>query len=204
MNRPISSRINLAIVMTDTLRRLGLEYLLRSVADKCLIDSYDSFDIFLASDVDRYHIAFMEDSIAMLHSDFFRGRKIRLVPIYTNPIDPNAYDESLSGVCTFSDRTEIRTALLNSIKKRNLESALSASKDLSQRELEVLKEVAIGKTNKEIADSLDISMNTVMTHRKNITSKLGIKTVSGLTFYALMNGILSAGDVKQAVERDMN
>ena len=51
-------------------------------------------------------------------------------------------------------------------------------------------------TNKEIADKLNISLNTVLSHRKNITTKLGIKTVSGLTFYAIMNGIISGDDIE--------
>ena len=53
-----------------------------------------------------------------------------------------------------------------------------------------------GSTNKEIADKLNISLNTVLSHRKNITTKLGIKTVSGLTFYAIMNGIISGDDIE--------
>ena len=63
------------------------------------------------------------------------------------------------------------------------------SKDLSSRETDVLQLIVKGITNKEIADKLNISLNTVLTHRKNITAKLGIKTVSGLTFYAIMNGL---------------
>ncbi|MGM9756282.1 MAG: response regulator transcription factor, partial [Parabacteroides sp.] len=68
---------------------------------------------------------------------------------------------------------------------------LEGNKELSSREIDVLQLVAKGITNKEIADKLNISLNTVLTHRKNITTKLGIKTVSGLTFYAIMNGLLS-------------
>ena len=66
------------------------------------------------------------------------------------------------------------------------------TKKLTPRELEVLKLIVEGKLNKEIADRLHISFQTVLTHRKNITSKLGIKTVSGLTFYAIMNGLVKA------------
>ena len=62
---------------------------------------------------------------------------------------------------------------------------------LSQREVEVLRLIASGHINKEIADKLAISLNTVLTHRKNITAKLGIKSVSGLTFYAMMNGLVT-------------
>jgi DNA-binding CsgD family transcriptional regulator len=67
---------------------------------------------------------------------------------------------------------------------------------ISQRELEVLKLVALGLLNKEIADKLNISLNTVLSHRKNITSKLGIKTVSGLAFYCLSHGYLSSNAIE--------
>ncbi|HOK98296.1 MAG TPA: response regulator transcription factor [Bacteroidales bacterium] len=63
---------------------------------------------------------------------------------------------------------------------------------LSERETEVLLHLASGKTNKEIADILNISINTVITHRKNISQKTGIKTVSGLTIYAIAQGLIKA------------
>jgi DNA-binding NarL/FixJ family response regulator len=68
---------------------------------------------------------------------------------------------------------------------------------LSEREKTILKQVVIGLTNQEIADKLFLSIHTVTTHRKNITRKLGIKTVSGLTVYALMNNIVDLNDIKQ-------
>ena len=67
---------------------------------------------------------------------------------------------------------------------------------LSQREIDVLKLIAIGHINKEIAAILSISINTVLTHRKNIISKLGIKSASGLGIYAIMNGYISKSDIK--------
>ena len=67
---------------------------------------------------------------------------------------------------------------------------------LSDREQDILKTVALGYSNKEIADELHISINTVITHRKNITEKLGIKTIAGLTVYAMLNGIITPEEVK--------
>ena len=66
---------------------------------------------------------------------------------------------------------------------------------MTMREIEVLSLVARGFINKEIADKLHISLTTVITHRKNITEKLGIKTVSGLTIYAVMRGYVEADSI---------
>jgi DNA-binding CsgD family transcriptional regulator len=63
--------------------------------------------------------------------------------------------------------------------------------ELTQRETEVLKLVARGSSNKEIADELSISLHTVISHRKNICRKLEIKTIPGLTLYALINNLIS-------------
>ena len=62
---------------------------------------------------------------------------------------------------------------------------------LTNREEEILRLIVRGYLNKEIAEKLHISHNTVLTHRKNIISKTGIKTVSGLTFYAIRRGLIS-------------
>ena len=64
--------------------------------------------------------------------------------------------------------------------------------ELSAREIEVLVLITKGLINKEIADKLNISLTTVITHRKNIVEKLGIKSVSGLTIYAVMHGYIDA------------
>ena len=74
-------------------------------------------------------------------------------------------------------------------------NSYSDSHDLSERERDVLILVAKGLANKEIAEQLNISIHTVMSHRKNITHKTGIKSVAGLTVYALLNNLLDQNDV---------
>ncbi len=68
--------------------------------------------------------------------------------------------------------------------------------ELTLREQEVLAELARGLSNKEVADRLHISTHTVISHRKNIMRKTGFKTVQGLTFYALHNGLISQDDFR--------
>jgi DNA-binding NarL/FixJ family response regulator len=59
----------------------------------------------------------------------------------------------------------------------------------------VLQLLTKGLINKEIADRLCVSLPTVVTHRKNITGKLGIKSVSALTVYALTHGLIKVEDI---------
>ena len=61
---------------------------------------------------------------------------------------------------------------------------------LTGREQTILLELAQGKSNKDVAQALDISVRTVETHRKNIKRKLGISSTAGLTRYALEHGVL--------------
>ena len=74
--------------------------------------------------------------------------------------------------------------------------AASGGMELTAREQEVLATLARGLSNKEIADRLCISTHTVISHRKNIMHKTGFKTAQGLTFYALLNGLISQDDFR--------
>jgi DNA-binding CsgD family transcriptional regulator len=81
--------------------------------------------------------------------------------------------------------------LQTAISSERSQQGESATHQLSDREIEVLRLIVQGHLNKEIAEQLNISLNTVLTHRKNIIAKTGIRTVSGLTFYSLRNGLVS-------------
>ena len=97
---------------------------------------------------------------------------------------------------------EINDTRSKIISKMNEFSQCDTSKksddvELSKREIDVLVAVAKGMMNKEIADQMNISIHTVISHRKNITRKTGIKSVSGLTVYALLNNLI---DEKELIE----
>lgn len=70
------------------------------------------------------------------------------------------------------------------------------STDLSEREKEVICHVVRGLSNKEIAERMFISANTVMTHRRNIARKTQIHSPAGLTIYAIVNGLINLEEVK--------
>ena len=67
---------------------------------------------------------------------------------------------------------------------------------LSQREKEIIINIAKGYSSKETADKLNISIHTVATHRRNISAKLQIHTEAGLTIYAIANGLVAMDELK--------
>ncbi|MBE6303717.1 MAG: response regulator transcription factor [Bacteroidales bacterium] len=86
---------------------------------------------------------------------------------------------------------------------QKLHNAIKESKEnkselyeLSTRERDILVAVAKGKTNKEIADEFNISIYTVISHRRNISRKLGISSISGLTVYAIMNKLIDISSIQ--------
>ncbi|MFP4367302.1 MAG: response regulator transcription factor [bacterium] len=92
-------------------------------------------------------------------------------------------------------RIKIRNKL-NSLVNRISETKQHLPDDtLSNREKDVVKLLAKGMSNKEISDQLYISPHTVITHRKNITRKLNIKSVAGLIVYAIINDIVSVEEL---------
>lgn len=83
---------------------------------------------------------------------------------------------------------------LKSAVEENAQNPKSDLNELSARERDILTAVAKGLTNKEIADEFNISIYTVISHRRNISQKLGINSIPGLTVYAIMNKLIDISD----------
>lgn len=96
---------------------------------------------------------------------------------------------------TIFDTTEQVLSKLQKAGNNNELKVTLNDDNLTDRELDVLTKLVHGFSNKEIADSLNISIHTVVTHRKNITTKTGIRSQSGLTIYAISKRIISIEDV---------
>ena len=103
----------------------------------------------------------------------------------------------LSGITSL--QSDIRKHILleeTALEGRSNKEVSSDDDTLSPREKEILVCVAKGMLNKEIADANNISIHTVITHRKNISRKTGIKTVAGLTVYALLNNLIDINTIE--------
>lgn len=95
-----------------------------------------------------------------------------------------------------SNVDNIREKIDDVLRNNNqLEDHDESKEILTNREIEVLKQIAKGFSNKDIADALFLSVHTVISHRKNIIAKLGIKSISGLTVYAILNNYVAASEI---------
>ncbi len=111
------------------------------------------------------------------------------------PLDEDQ-QRQYDGVIGLMDTTPAIIKKVRAALEDRSEAPRSEGEELSQREKEILICVAKGMLNKEIADQYNISIYTVITHRKNITRKTGIKTVAGLTVYALLNNLIDMNSVE--------
>jgi DNA-binding NarL/FixJ family response regulator len=116
---------------------------------------------------------------------------IALMTTYLDPTILKPYD----GIIEINDSKLKVINKMSQIVKCNDKQEKNDDVELSKREIDVLVAVAKGMMNKEIADQMNISIHTVISHRKNITRKTGIKSVSGLTVYALLNNLIDETEV---------
>lgn len=117
------------------------------------------------------------------------GINVPVIALITNAMDASlisAYD----GAIYLTDKSDEIEQKLAATMRADPSDPRGDGEELSAREKEILVCVAKGMLNKEIADHFNISIYTVITHRKNITRKTGIKTVAGLTVYALLNNLI--------------
>lgn len=118
---------------------------------------------------------------------------IAFIHEYTDPDVVSQFDGTLGIFC---DKSKIRNIFREMSGATKRVRDLHPNEELTHREREVLIAVARGMMNKEIADLYNISVHTVISHRKNIIGKTGIKSVSGLTVYALLNNLIDENDVQ--------
>lgn len=194
----------IAIISGGLLLRKGLRSFLSSYFDNVMLEEFHLVKDFINSYTsNEFAVIFIQSRLfeEIAFDEYILKQLSDLILIgiiseseNTNKL-PSYFQDTIS--CAIDDEEMLEK--LDKWKKEWLNDKLFENNDreLSQRETNVLKHVALGKTNKEIADKLFLSPHTIITHRKNITRKLGIYTVSGLTVYALINNLIEPSDVNK-------
>lgn len=183
--------LEIAIIDANTLTCIGLKGLLEKQLPKTVIRIFADFASFVDDTPDMYTHYFISSQTYILYNPFFLSRKEKTI-IMMHGAGNHTFPASNHIINIFLPENKLIAELLKFFSDDpNKMEILPSENDLSAREIEVLILVTKGLINKEIADKLNISLTTVISHRKNITEKLGIKSVSGLTIYAVMNGYVS-------------
>ncbi|MBL4745770.1 MAG: helix-turn-helix transcriptional regulator [Flavobacteriaceae bacterium] len=120
-------------------------------------------------------------------------KEVNILGLISSLYDRN-FHNGFTGCLFLNDSS---TSILIEIEKHltiKLEKNRVSDNTLSDRELDVLRLLAQGNSQKEIAEELFISIHTVVTHRKNISHKLGVKSTAALVIYAVANNIIDIND----------
>lgn len=188
----------MAIVCANSLTVVGMRQLLQSVMPSIELEAFASVSELMQSQPDRYAHFFVDISILLSDRPFFTERCRRTIVLTTSDDHASQLPEFHCLCVTKGEKALVRSLLMLMSKGHphgeHLPRVSRSRPQLSSREVEVLSLLVRGLINKEIADRLHISLTTVITHRKNIVEKLGLRSLSALTVYAVMNGYV---DVEQ-------
>ena len=188
-------RPEIAIVDANTLSCLGLQGLLQEVIPQATIRTFPSFAALMADTPDMYAHYFVSAQVYFEHTSFFRERRPKSIVLTMQDNLPQLSGIPTRNICQDEQHLAKSILQLRSHGHHGGGTLPDEEHDLSVREIEVLTLLVKGLIHKEIADRLNISLTTVITHRKNITEKLGIKSLSGLTIYAVMRGYVEADGI---------
>lgn len=193
--------VRLSIIDPNTLSAIGLKALLQEIMPIMHIDIFGSFAELQANNPEQYYHFFVSMNIVLENRQFFLEHRAKTI-VLTLALDDAASMSNFHSLSVNVPEKQLVRSLLALEQHahahgRNLPPVQQNAHQnvLSDREIEVLSLVAQGHINKEIAEILNIGMSTVISHRKNITDKLGKKSISALTIYAVMHGYVDINKI---------
>lgn len=192
----------IAIAEPSIMLRIGLEQLLRELPDAEVVFSTDNLSSLYAR-INALHpdilivnpLLYDYAKRATIRAEFDNLPNLRLVGLVTSYIE-SQHQRQFAGVIELNDDLQrIKSTINQVVNTIQSDDDESDTAPLSDREKEVLICLSKGLKNNEIADTLNISVHTVITHRKNIVRKTGIKSVAALTVYAILNNLIEEKDI---------
>ena len=191
----------IAILCPNALMAIGLKSIIEKIIPHLRVRTFDRFESLLESGPERYAHYFVSSRMAIEQSGFFLTHKAKSILLIDGT--PHASFGGFASLNTLQDEEGLIRDLMQlhghahqgghpRIESEHA-SALSGAvhhTPLSEREVEVLRLLTRGMINKQIADELEISLTTVITHRRNISRKLGTRSLSALTIYAVAHGLI--------------
>lgn len=194
--------IKVVLIESSFLIISGIEKMLAELPGMLLTDVFDGSEKNLAGSISETKPDILlinpekaDVKLNLLLKTFENSEKIIVIGLCFSNTPTNVASHFRHKLDINSEKHELLVQF-KSIVKPILKSENKEDLSLTEREKNILRLVALGFTSIAIADKLFLSIHTVNTHRKNILKKLGIKTVSGLMVYALMNDIVNMQEIE--------
>ena len=193
----------IAVVTPSILTGLGLESILRRIIPMAEVEVYDRFERFAADRPDRFFHYFVASQTFVEHNAFFLERRHKSILLTDGAPQSTlrelhcldiahreGYPDGTAAAYPATHPTHPSARSACDPHGRTTDETVQPS--LTQREIDVLRLVVAGLLNKQIAQRLDVALTTVISHRRNLVRKLGIRSVAGLTIYAVTKGYVDA------------
>ena len=198
MNRDAAPRM--AVIASNTLTGLGLRTILEKIIPFAEVYTYQSYEAFAAEQPEEFVHYFIDSQTFVEHQPFFSApAHCRRTIVLTAAAQP-PHADAMAYINIGNSEEEIVRDILRLHGRGHAHGHPSYEQPavmsaLTPRECEVLAMIARGMLNKQIADRLGVALTTVISHRRNITEKLGIKSVPALTIYAVTRGYVDAESI---------
>ncbi len=188
-------RPTIAVVTPSILTGIGMKAILEKVIPIADVEVFGDFTTFAESEPEQFYHCFIAASLYTDHAPFFRERRHKIILLCNGQPREGYAGMHCLDVCTSEEGLVHDILSMHHGAHRHdhdMENIAPKKGILTDREVQVLILVARGYINKQIADRLSIGLTTVISHRRNISEKLGLRSVAELAIYAVRCGYIDA------------
>ncbi len=190
----------IAVIAPSILTALGMKSILEKIIPMAEVEVFNDVHALEESGMERYFHFFTAAPLFVRHSALFRPYRRRVILLAGGSVPPELADMRRLNILRSEeelvrDIMHMHRSVHHDAHDPAPDASASQGPVLSAREAEVLALIARGHINKEIAQRLGIGLTTVISHRRNLMEKLGIRSVSGLTLYAVTRGYVEADEL---------
>ena len=187
----------IAVIAPSILTALGMKSILEKIIPMAEVEVFNDVHALEESGMERYFHFFTAAPLFVRHSALFRPYRRRVILLAGGSVPPELADMRRLNILRSEeelvrDIMHMHRSVHHDAHDPAPDASAAQGPVLSAREAEVLALIARGHINKEIAQRL---LTTVISHRRNIMEKLGIRSVSGLTLYAVTRGYVEADEL---------
>ena len=190
----------IAVIAPSILTALGMKSILEKIIPMAEVEVFNDVHALEESGMERYFHFFTAAPLFVRHSALFRPYRRRVILLAGGSVPPELADMRRLNILRSEeelvrDIMHMHRSVHHDAHDPAPDASAAQGAVLSAREAEVLVLIARGHINKEIAQRLGIGLTTVISHRRNLMEKLGIRSVSGLTLYAVTRGYVEADEL---------